>query len=153
MTIDGTSHATLRAVPPRSEIVEVDVAAEDLTSLGVPVGLAFFFYSSRLEQWSVGFPSPAGATEAELGDGVWDAFLSKEKLPRRIRHDVEGFLVRTDRGAAPRGFIVPIDVCYDLVGLLRRRWRGMDGGDEARAAIGTFFDSLPRRARSTGRTA
>jgi len=66
MSIDGTSHATLRSVPPRSEIVEVDIAAEDLTALGVPVGLAFFFYSSRLEQWTVGFPSPAGATEAEL---------------------------------------------------------------------------------------
>jgi hypothetical protein len=46
---------------------------------------------------------------------------------------------------------VPIDRCYELVGRMRRHWRGFDGGDEVRAQIEVFFAGLgseaaPRRA-------
>jgi hypothetical protein len=37
---------------------------------------------------------------------------------------------------------VPIDHCYALVGLIRRHWRGLSGGTEARQAIGDFFARL-----------
>jgi hypothetical protein len=43
-------------------------------------------------------------------------------------------------------FLLPIDECYALVGELRMRWQGFDGGAEARASIAAFLDGLRRRA-------
>ena len=42
-------------------------------------------------------------------------------------------------------WLVPIDDCYELVGLIRSRWRGFGGGEEVWAAIDRFFDDLPTR--------
>jgi len=43
-------------------------------------------------------------------------------------------------------FLIPIDECYSLVGELRMKWQGFDGGAEARAALATFMNGLRRRA-------
>jgi hypothetical protein len=65
--------------------------------------------------------------------------------------DVEALLVNRVRGA--RGYwLVPIDECYTLVGLIRTRWRGFTGGAEVWDAIGTFFAALDRRAKPVSRT-
>jgi hypothetical protein len=42
---------------------------------------------------------------------------------------------------------VPIDACYELVGHLRRLWRGFDGGTEANRQLDEFFDDLRARAQ------
>jgi hypothetical protein len=42
---------------------------------------------------------------------------------------------------------VPIDVCYELVGELRRLWKGFDGGTEAHAALDAFFDRVRAKAK------
>ena len=42
-------------------------------------------------------------------------------------------------------YLVPIDACYELVGQLRRLWRGFDGGTEASDALDAFFADLPER--------
>jgi hypothetical protein len=44
--------------------------------------------------------------------------------------------------------IVPIDVCYELVGLIRVVWRGLQGGDEVPRRIDEFFDRALERART-----
>ena len=44
-------------------------------------------------------------------------------------------------------FLVPIDTCYELVGHLRRQWRGFDGGQEVRERLRQFFDDLRTRSR------
>jgi hypothetical protein len=36
-------------------------------------------------------------------------------------------------------YVVPVDTCYELVGRLRRLWRGFDGGREANDAIDDLF--------------
>ena len=36
-------------------------------------------------------------------------------------------------------FLLPIDMCYSLVGELRLRWQGFDGGAEAHAALAAFL--------------
>ena len=43
-------------------------------------------------------------------------------------------------------FLIPVDECYSLVGELRMKWQGFDGGAEAREALATFLDGLRRRA-------
>ena len=42
--------------------------------------------------------------------------------------------------------LVPIDACYELVGLVRLHWKGFDGGEEAWKAIEGFFAELRRRS-------
>jgi hypothetical protein len=42
---------------------------------------------------------------------------------------------------------VPIDACYELVGTMRKTWRGFDGGQEARTAMEDFFARVRARSR------
>ncbi len=42
---------------------------------------------------------------------------------------------------------MPIDVCYELVGHLRRLWRGFDGGQDVRRRLDEFFDEVRSRCR------
>ena len=47
---------------------------------------------------------------------------------------------------------MPIDACYELVGQLRRLWRGFDGGSEAHDALDAFFDRRAARGRDERRS-
>jgi hypothetical protein len=49
-------------------------------------------------------------------------------------------------GTAREYFIVPIDECYKLVGIIRLHWRGLSGGAEVWGHIRRFFDNLERRS-------
>jgi Family of unknown function (DUF5947) len=65
-----------------------------------------------------------------------------------IQPDVEAFLVRAERNrGGAECFIVPIDACYELVGKMRRMWRGFDGGQEVRDELDAFFARVKARAR------
>jgi len=46
----------------------------------------------------------------------------------------------------PDYFLVPIDECYKLVGLIRSNWRGFSGGAEVWREITAFFGGLKSRA-------
>jgi hypothetical protein len=143
-------HGRFRTVPDQ---VRVDPAwvIDDrrLQALGVPVGLAFFLRPSSTKRWMAVFPSPAGATEAELEDAAWEAFASGSPLTAGIADDVEALFVRRTRDGQCSCFVVPVDVCYELTALLRRRWRGIDGGDDARDAVDDFVRRLGERAEVT----
>jgi hypothetical protein len=64
--------------------------------------------------------------------------------------DVEALLA--NRLGAPRGFgepeyyVLPVDECYRLVGLIRSGWRGLSGGTEVWETLQQFFQSLRDRA-------
>jgi len=59
--------------------------------------------------------------------------------------DVEAILVnRTELGNEV--FLIPIDMCYSLVGELRMYWTGFDGGAEVRTALARFLTGLRHRA-------
>jgi hypothetical protein len=103
--------------------------------LQVPVGVAFFFVNSELDRVVGVYPSPAGATESELPLGAWDAVLAAAPALSTLVPDVEA------------AYVVPFEVCHELVGELRRRWRGFDGGQDARQALDRFFDRVAGRCR------
>ncbi|MGH3624681.1 MAG: DUF5947 family protein, partial [Sciscionella sp.] len=63
--------------------------------------------------------------------------------------DVEALLVNRD-GDSFECFLVPIDVCYTLVGIVKLRWRGFDGGTEAWEKIEAFFADLRERSERVG---
>ena len=62
-----------------------------------------------------------------------------------LEPDVEALLVNRARGAREH-WLVPIDDCYALVGLIRTRWRGLTGGARGVGGDRAFFDELDRRA-------
>ena len=139
-----------RAVPDRYlSFPEVALGASEWERLQVPVGLVFLFHNSVQDRWVAFYPGPAGATESELSLEAWQQVVADHPQLGLLRPDVEALLLRgADREhAAYSCHLVPIDTCYELVGTLRRLWRGFDGGQEARAAIEEFFAEVQQRSR------
>jgi hypothetical protein len=118
------------------------------------VSTAFFLRSSESGTVAAFYPSPAGATECLLDLEAWDALTHDAPLLAAAEADVEAVIVRralrvagsADDGPAIECYVVPIDICYELVGRVRTLWKGFDGGAEARADIDAFFDRLRDRA-------
>jgi Family of unknown function (DUF5947) len=155
-THEGAAGGRYRAVP---EHVYHDpgrpLADADWNELQIPVGMAFFFRNSSLGRVVAGYPGPGGATECELDLAAWDRLAAAYPLLGALAPDVEAIFVNriADGDAGPGGrppayevFLIPVDECYSLVGELRMKWQGFDGGAEARAALATFLDGLRRRA-------
>lgn len=146
VAFDGDIPGRFRTVPGRLRVVrDASIDTTALDALSVPVGLAFFFRSSALERWVAVFPSVAGPTEAELPPEAWSGLEARSALARGISPDVEALLVHRTRDARCSGYLVPVDQCYELIALLRRHWRGIDGGDDVRRAIAGFFAQLEER--------
>jgi len=143
-THEGAAGGRYRAVP---EHVYYDpgrpLTDADWNELQIPVAMAFFFRNSALDRVVAGYPSPAGATECELDLAAWDRLAAAYPLLGTLAPDVEAILVNR---ADSEVFLIPVDECYSLVGELRMKWQGFDGGAEAKAALATFLDGLRRRA-------
>ncbi|HEY6279672.1 MAG TPA: DUF5947 family protein [Streptosporangiaceae bacterium] len=146
----GAGHGRYRAVPERYlQDLARPLTATDWAGLEVPVGLAFFLYSSQRGEWFGFYPSPAGATECTLDLAAWDRLSQDHPLLSSAEPDVEAVLVtRTD--SSVEYFLVPIDACYELAGRMRMLWRGFDGGQEARASIAEFLAAVRVQARDLG---
>jgi len=115
-------------------------------SLALPINLAFFFDSSATGKMTALYPSPAGATESLLPLDSWQELAAQNPELKEMAADVEAMLV--NRVGASRGyFIVPIDLCFELVGLIRSKWRGLSGGDEVWGAIEKFFARIRQQAQ------
>ncbi|MFJ1865688.1 DUF5947 family protein [Streptomyces sp. NPDC101733] len=143
----GTSTGRYRAVPDRylsDPAHPLEEGAWEL--LQIPVGVAFFFRNAALDRLVALYPSPAGATESELDPETWQSVLGGGRLAAVLEPDVEALLLRRTQGRTTC-HLVPIDICYELVGRMRLLWHGFDGGAEARAALDAFFAHVERRAR------
>jgi hypothetical protein len=135
------------AVPDRYLVdPERVMSPADWDQLEVPVGLAFFLRTSRDGALTGFYPSPAGVTECRLDLQLWGRLVADYPLLGAPADDIEAALIsRRDGGIAY--YLVPIDVCYELAGRMRLKWRGFDGGAEARASIAAFLTEVQRRAR------
>ncbi|MER5197658.1 DUF5947 family protein [Streptomyces sp. NPDC002755] len=143
----GAAAGRFRTVPARyltDPRHRLDESAWD--ALQIPVGVAFLFRNAALDRLVALYPSPAGATESELEPATWTAALGDSPLARLLEPDVEALLLRRTDGRF-ECHLVPIDICYELVGRMRLLWQGFDGGAEARAALDAFFADVSRRAR------
>jgi hypothetical protein len=143
----GAAGGRYRGVPDRC-LVDPDGAVDERawSVLGIPVGTAFLFRDAVLDRVLAFYPGPAGATESEVDEEAWERALGGSRLAAALEPDVEALLLRrTDRRV--ECFLVPIDLCYELVGRLRRCWHGFDGGAEVRAELDAFFERLAARAR------
>lgn len=136
-----------RAVPDRYLFFpEFALSQLQWDDLQIPVGIAFFFDNSQLGQTVAFYPSPAGATESELPLGAWGELVAANPQLGTLRPDVEALLVRSRDGNFDC-YLVPIDACYELVGHLRKLWRGFDGGADVHRQLDSFFADVQARSR------
>jgi hypothetical protein len=118
--------------------------------LMVPINMAFFFESSLENRVIALYPSPAGAMESLLALESWRHIVARNPLLQQMECDVEGLLVNRlgySRGySAAEYYLLPIDDCYKLVGLIRMHWKGLSGGTAVWQELGEFFTSLKARS-------
>jgi len=144
----GKANAKFRRVPRDVRYLDdFQLTDSQWESLLLPIGLAFFFWNTPAEKVVALYPSPAGATESLLDLQSWDEIVRDNPVLEGMEPDTEALLVNRVRGASDH-FIVPIDECYRLVGLIRTHWHGLSGGAEMWEVIGKFFAEL--KERSTG---
>jgi len=123
-------------------------------SLMVPINMAFFFVSSMSGKVTAVYPSPAGATESLLPLETWEQIVSENPDLAFMESDVEALLV--NRLGPQHGFpqhhyfLLPVDECFKLVGLVRTNWRGLSGGEELWRTLSLYFASLSARALVPG---
>ena len=116
--------------------------------LGLPIQLAFFFYSTTAQRVVAMYPSPAGATESLLPLTTWDSLVAANPSLGQLQPDVEALLVNRLE-AVPECFVAPIDLCFELVGRIRLHWRGLSGGDKVGQEIAQFFSRLRSRTETS----
>jgi hypothetical protein len=146
---EGAGGGHFRSVPDRYlSFPEFELSPGQWDNLQIPVSVAFFFLNSSLGRVAAFYPGPAGATESELPLDTWAEVVESNPQLGTLEPDVEAFLVRSkpNQGGI-ECYVVPIDACYELVGHLRRLWRGFDGGREANDKIEEFFADVRKRAR------
>jgi hypothetical protein len=143
-THEGAAGGRYRAVPERiSHDPGRPLTDGDWSELQIPVSMAFFFFNSALGRVVAGYPSPGGTTECELDLAAWDRLAAAYPLLGEMAPDVEAIFINRADGEV---FLIPIDMCYSLVGELRLLWQGFDGGAEAHAALARFLADVRRRA-------
>ena len=136
-----------RAIPRHAFLLEYfEMTDAQWESLLIPIGLAFFFRNSDANRVVCIYPGPGGATESLLPLEFWDEIVQRNHVLAGMEPDVEALLV--NRLGAVRGFeasqcyLLPIDQCYRLVGLMRTHWRGLSGGNEVWERLQQFFAGL-----------
>jgi len=145
----GKANPKYRRVPRRVRyLTNFQLTGAQWDSLLIPIGMAFFFNSSAAGKVIALYPSPAGATESLLDFESWDEIRRSNPVLDEMEPDTEALLVNRVRGAAEY-YLLPIDECYKLVGLIRTHWHGLSGGTQMWEAIGKFFAELKTKAIGT----
>jgi hypothetical protein len=122
-----------------------DFAFSDLEwdAMMLPIGLVFFV---RDEAGQIGafYPGPAGIVESLVAVDRCGEQFAAHPLLSAMQPEVEALLVNRI-GANHACFLVPIDECFRLAGLIRQNWHGLSGGSPVWAAVAGFFDELQQR--------
>ena len=150
---DGQRGARYKRVPRTAYfLADFRMSDSQWESLMIPIEMAFFFFSSPQGKVIAMYPSPAGAVESLLPLETWDEIVLANPVLREMEADVMGLLANRVRSSGPphpaEYYLVPIDQCYKVVGLIRSHWRGLSGGTEVWREIGTFFAELGKRAKT-----
>jgi hypothetical protein len=143
----GRADTKYRRVPrDMRSLANFQMTDAEWDALLIPINLAFFLQSSLDKRVSALYPSPAGATESLLPLETWASIVENNPALNRMEPDVEALLINRV-ASAPEYYIVPIDACYKLVGLIRLHWHGLSGGSEVWREIESFFSQLRSKAK------
>ncbi len=143
-----------KRIPRRAELLaNFQLTDGEWDGMMIPIGMAFFFKSSKTGKIAALYPGPGGATESLLSLDTWEDIVARNPRLADLEPDVEALLA--NRLGPSRGFgeaeyyVLPIDECYRLVGLIRSGWRGLSGGTEVWETLQQFFFILRDRAFTT----
>jgi hypothetical protein len=140
---------TYKRIPQRVRFLnDFRLTDDQWDSLTIPINIAFFF---RNADRVVGlYPSPAGAIESAMPGEGWREIAKQNPELDEMAPEVEALLVNRLGPAkghdGPSYYILPIDECFRLVGLVRTHWRGLSGGTEVWREIGQFFSAMKERS-------
>jgi hypothetical protein len=148
---EGQSGTKYKRVPQRVMFLkDFQMTDAQWDGLMVPIEMAFFFHSTPHGRIIALYPSPAGPTESLLALDTWTDIVESNPILNEMESDVTALLVnRVGHGRGPHPseyYLVPIDECYKLVGLIRAHWHGLSGGTEVWREINEFFAALKQRA-------
>lgn len=139
-----------KLIPTRSRyLAGFDMSDIEWDDLRVPVNMAFFFHNSAEGGIAAYYPSPMGPTESLLTLESWEELARRNAVLRQMEPDVEALLVNRV-GSSRDYFLVPIDECYRLIGIVRTYWRGLSGGKDVWRAIDEFFAGLKQQTGAGG---
>jgi len=147
---EGQSGTKYKRVPRRVLFLrDFQLTDGQWDGLMVPIEMVFFFRSSPHGKVIALYPSPAGPTESLLPLETWGDIEQANPILSGMEADVTALLVNRVghvRGSVPAEYyLVPIDECYKLVGLIRAHWRGLSGGTEVWREVGAFFAVLKKK--------
>jgi len=141
---------TLKLIPTRYlRLNTFQLTDAEWTGLHLPVDMVFITNNTLAGRVMAMYPGPMGPTESLLSLETWGDMEKRNPILKEMEPDVEALLVNRVRGAREY-FLVPIDECYKLVGLIRLHWRGLTGGQEVWKEINAFFAALKRHVPSSG---
>jgi hypothetical protein len=148
---EGAGGGRYKLVPERRLRLDDFAIGDDAwEELRIPVDMAFFFHSSAAERVLAYYPGPMGPTESQLQLSAWQEIEASNPLLGGLEPDVEALLV--NRVGDEHGhWLVGLDECYTLVGLIRTHWKGLSGGKQVWQEIERFFAELDRGARRATR--
>ena len=148
LRFEGVISGRLKLIPRDARpLPGLHVSDAQWEGLALPISLAFFFFSTPTGKMTALYPSPAGATESLLPLETWSTLVSANPVLGTIEPDVEALLVNR-AGDSRDYFIAPMDMCYELAGLIRMHWRGLSGGDAVWRKIEEFFARLRTEAQN-----
>jgi hypothetical protein len=120
---------------------DCDFSDAEWDALMIPIGIAFFVKQNGAI--TAYYPSPAGPVESLLSLEAWSEIVARSPELDLLQSETEALLVNR---AAHESFVLPIDECYRLVGLMRAHWKGLSGGAEVWREIQLFFGEMKNRA-------
>jgi len=119
-------------------------------SLRIPINMAFIFRGTTSGSLIAIYPSPAGPTESLLPDEIWGEIVMANPVLASMETDVEALLVNRlgpiHGFSEQQYFLLPIDECFKLVGLVRANWQGFSGGEKMWQTLRDQFADLQARA-------
>ncbi|MFW0754098.1 DUF5947 family protein [Pseudomonas sp. H11T01] len=151
LLFDSPEARRYRRVPREvTRLQRFDLSDAQWDALLIPINLAFFVHSSPHARVLALYPGPAGATESKLALDAWDDLAAANPILKELKQDVEALLVNRMDGVREY-YRLPIDRCYELVGLIRSHWHGLSGGQDVRAAQLRFFEQLRAQTGEGGK--
>jgi hypothetical protein len=140
-----------RLVPDRvRRVKDFELDEQSWSDLAIPVGLAYLVWSGRHDRVRAFYPGALGAVESRLGLDAWTRITSENPILRALEPDVEALLIRR-LPSVEDYWLVSVETCFELVAILRTRWRGLTGGERVWSEIDQFFDRLAGRSREVDR--